>query len=241
MRRFSLFFILFLLFCTVCSATEENFYLTTRTAPKKLIPSDLACTLQKGESKTVAVDPIPKDADVSKITWSLSSDISIAAITWEGRSCTIHALTEGSGILIARDESGAACEIKVNVLDSILQSLHLQSSSDTVQTGETALIHAVSEPANAEIVWTVEENGTSAVSYGGAICKINAQNEGNVHVRASIAGSNIYSDYTLHIKPAPETISPVFDSILRFLLYGSGALLLFSLILFLFYQRRRFH
>ena len=38
-----------------------------------------------------------------------------------------------------------------------------------------------------------------------------------------------------------RTISPVFDSILRFLLYGSGALLLFSLILFLFYQRRRFH
>lgn len=230
---------LFSLLSTICTAEEENFYLTARSAPQKLIPSELSCTLQEGESKTVTVDPIPRDADVSKITWTLTAGDGMADITWEDRTCSIHARREGSGVLTARDDGGAICEIKVNVLNDSARSLHLQSSADTVKAGEVALIHAVSEPANAEILWTVEENGTSAVSYGGATCKINAQSAGSVHIRAAIAGSNVYSDYTLHIEPAPEVIPRVFETIIPVLLYGAGALLALSLILFC--QRRRFH
>ena len=237
MRKIALFFLLFLPFLRFAAA-EENFYLNTRTPPQKLIPSTLSCTLQPGESARLTVDLLPRGADTTRLAWSITPSDGLAAILWNEGSCTVQARGEGTGLLTVRDPDGAQCEIRLTVRRAAA-SLRLSATAETVQIGDEVRIRALAEPADAEIVWSVDAQDAGAVSYGGSLCKIQAAAPGAIHVRADIRGSGVHSDYTLRVLPAQTQPPAVLTLVSRALFCGAAALLTLALGLFLFQKARR--
>ena len=216
-------FVIFLTFTTItayCSANYQNFYLTAKNPPKKLIPSTLNCTLNVSESITLSVDTIPRDADTDKIEWSIEPVIS--EIKPNGKTCTLTAKQAGEAILYARDAHGAVCTIKVrNNLP--VPTISLDTEADKIKVGERAIIHATTTPRS-PVTWSVEDGTESAISYGGSICKINASNEGVIKIRAEIEDTGVHASKTLLVETTNQDDINV-DNLSIILLAVSGVFL----------------
>lgn len=229
MRRILISILFTCFFLSFSCADFTDFYSNIKIPPEKLIPNTLNAVLSVGEEKSFKVDVIPKFADGSKLIWECVPDI--ADITYNGKSCLLKARDTGEAILYAKHESGALCQIKINILPQKTE-ISIEGADESIKIGEQVVLLAHTEPEG-EVKWQVNAGDIASVSYGGNKCKIRAKSAGRVTVSAS-AKNGEKAVETLIIEPSEGMNLSLFGFILTAI---AVALLTAALIFYLKLRR----
>ena len=176
------------------SAFTDNFYLEKLTRAEKLMPEKLVVTLNENETDNITVDVLPAGA-VCDISWKIYP--AIATVLPRNNKCVIKAITAGDAVLTATADSGVSCDIKIKILPAKTEIL-LQAS-DNIESGKSAVIYAKAKN-NEEVSWRVEGVDASRVSFGGNVCRIKPQKEGNITVFATSGNTTVSK--TLKVLPS---------------------------------------
>ena len=128
--------------------------------------------LYVGETKTISASIIPSDASNKDITWSCS-DESIVSLSGASSSYikTITALKKGSVVISATtNDGGYSSQCLVNVIEEDhVQSISLNSTNETMMTGDRLTLIATISPSSASnqsVVWSSSDDNVATVSDG---------------------------------------------------------------------------
>ncbi len=210
-------------------AENENFYLNIRIPPENIIPSALNVQLRENETVQLYVDLVPKFADDSKIVWECIPPY--ATVAYQGKNCTLTAKNKGDAMLIARDENGAGCEIKIKILPQKTE-ISIKGENDTIKIGEQTTFTVHTEPETT-VRWQVDCGDIARASYGGSKCRISAKSAGTVKISA-IAENGEKAVKTLVITPPDEMNISLFGTVL-----GIVSILLLSIAFISYLKLRR--
>ena len=200
MRKFVTVICIALVICADACAVSEDFYIVSINPPEKLIPNTLRATIYENQSATFRVDLLPADSNAEEIVWELLPDI--GDISCKGRECTLNAHKKGNAILYAYEKGGAHCQIKIEVMPRT-QKITIDGE-DNISIGEKAIFYARTEP-ECDVSWEIEGKQYVAVSYGGDICRIFAEDEGEIKITA-ITEDGAKAQKILEIKGGREEV-----------------------------------
>ena len=221
MRQFVIVFCLALAICTDAVAVNKDFYLVSINPPEKLIPNTLRAAIYENQSATFRVDLLPADSEAGEIVWELLPDI--GDISCNGRECTLTAHKKGNAMLYAYEQGGASCQIKIEVMPRT-QKITIDGE-DNISIGEKAIFYARTEP-ECDVSWQIEGEQYGAISYGGDICRVYAEDEGKIKITA-ITEDGAKAQKILEIKGGNEEVHIGLLAI--YLAVGATALLAISI------------
>ncbi len=162
----------FMLGCTEKETQVEVSSVSLNTATVEMV---------EGETFSLVATILPKDAEYDGVIWA-SSNASVASVN----SGTVTAIKEGSATITASaGGKSATCTVKISAKIVAVKSIILDRTSLSMQVGETEMLTATVNPANATdktVTWSSSDVSVAMVSDG----KITAKKSGEATITAKL-------------------------------------------------------
>ncbi len=182
----------------VTSASNKNvkYEVLVTVKAKEIVVSNISLntsnkTMIEGDTYTLSVTFVPKDATNKKITWT-SSDSTIATIDSNGK---VTAKKDGRVTIKATSNNNktASAEITVNKKTVDVKQIEINSNVTSMYVGDVITLSAVVTPENAtnkKVNWSSSDTSVATVdSYG----KVTALKSGSVKITVKSASNSSVS------------------------------------------------
>ena len=183
-------FAIFIAGCTEKETQVEVSSVSLNTATIEMV---------EGETFSLVATVLPKDAEYDGVTWA-SSNASVASVN----SGTVTAIKEGTATITASaGGKSSTCIVKVSAKVVAVTSITLDKTSLSMQVGETEMVTATVNPANATdktVTWSSSDVSVATVADG----KISAKKSGTAIITAK-SGSCI-AECTVTISVDVESV-----------------------------------
>ncbi|HOO73414.1 MAG TPA: BspA family leucine-rich repeat surface protein [Spirochaetota bacterium] len=160
---------------TVIVTTEDGGFtagcVVTVTQPVTGVILKTSTALLVGGTEQLVPDIEPSNASNKNVTWS-TQDEGIASVSPGG---LVTGESAGSAAVTVTTEDGgftASCAVTVSVVPVPVAGISLDRSSAVLDTGETVLLVASIEPADAtdqNVAWSTSDCGVASVNQGGMV------------------------------------------------------------------------
>ena len=180
---------------------EASCKVTVKKAPSNVELSAKSLAMSPGQTSTLSA-VIANDAGCAHRTFS-SSDSSIVKMTKTNWTGSFTAVKPGTAWVTVRTYNGkeASCKITVSVN---VNKISLNKSSLTLNTGDSEVLTATIDPANAtnkSVIWTSSNTDIAAVDKG----KVTAKKAGTVTITVrSVNGKTAVCKVTVKESKTPE-------------------------------------
>lgn len=156
----------------------------TETPPVQIEKIDLEVdnsTLQKGESKSLKVTILPKEAENHKVEF-LSSNPNIVTVDDKGN---LRAIRSGSSVITVKaTENNVQSQIEINVYSKVT-GITIDQNEIYMQVGDTFKINAFAEPDDANDPSIIYESSNEEIAEVGETGMITAKQIGDIVITAS--------------------------------------------------------
>ncbi len=180
---------------------EEPFVLEETSVPEPVLPQSVkvapaALELVEGETSRLSAEVIPSDAEYSKIVYS-SSDPLIAQVSESG---IVSAMSQGKATITVSADS-ASTEIPVTVLHLTVypESITVTPASFELIEGESALLNAEVNPADAEYSGLVYSSSNPLVAEVSESGVVTAVKRGTAEI--TVAADDIFAVIPVTVVP----------------------------------------
>lgn len=149
----------------------------TVNAPLKGITIDPAeLSVNKNQSKTITAGFVPADTtDEKTVTWSIDNP-EIADIAADGVQLTVTGKKQGTAVITATTAAGLTCTCTVTVKEIQISSLKLNTTSSTLEAGETQQLSVEYLPADTTddkvVTWSSSDSNVATVDEEGVVTAI---------------------------------------------------------------------
>ena len=175
--------------CTI-TVLKQTIAVTSITLNKSTL------NLTKGQNETLIATVKPDNATDKTVSWS-SSDSSVASVTQDG---CVTAQKSGTATITAKaGDKNASCTV---IVTTPVESVSLNSSSVTLEEGQTFTLVATINPNDADdktVIWETTKASVATVSNG----LVTAIAEGTATITATVGGKSASCSIAVSKKVIP--------------------------------------
>ncbi len=173
----------------------------------KVVPTTIA--IETGETATIKCQPVPYNADMVEVSWSVS-DNSIITVNKNGMITGVKAGTaEVRAKATGEDFPMAVCKVTVKSSVVHVTGVTLNKATLSLETGASATLSATVVPANADnqnVTWSSSTNKVTVSNTG----KVTAVSAGSAVITVTTADGSKKATCTVTVTepPTPEPPEP---------------------------------
>lgn len=179
---------------------EFNINISEAEVPVESVSLRGELELTVDEGATLTEEVVPSNASNKNVTWK-SDNEAIATVTADG-----YVVGKSAGkatITVTTVDGNKTAECKVTVKERVVTGITLNTNSISVSIGEENHLVATTNPADAAVTWSTDNDNIATVDNNG---KVVGKSEGKTNIRAKLNdGTEAVCEVTV-VKPAASSV-----------------------------------